>query len=150
MLEARSQGKEVKMNKFLLVVPAFCDFVSSMLNCIALNFIAGSVYQMIRGGTIITTFIFSIIILKSKVKKNQSLGAVLAFLGVLIVGASNLFFSDKESGSTDVVIIFFNLGSPDYGLCFAVLFTHLFWALHDFLAETVHEILSRASGSCWI
>lgn len=55
------------MNKFLLAVPAFCDFVTSTLQYIALNFIPGSVYQMMRGGTIITTFIFSIVFLRAKV-----------------------------------------------------------------------------------
>ena len=67
MLEAKSKGKEIKMNKFLLAIPAFCDFVTSTLQYIALNFIPGSVYQMMRGGTIVTTFIFSIVFLKSKV-----------------------------------------------------------------------------------
>lgn len=65
MLDAKSKGKEINMNKFLLAIPAFCDFIASTLQCIALNFISGSVYQMIRGGTIITTAICSKIILKN-------------------------------------------------------------------------------------
>ncbi len=55
------------MNKFLLAIPAMCDFVTSTLKYIALNFIPGSVYQMMRGGTIVTTFLFSIIFLKIKI-----------------------------------------------------------------------------------
>jgi drug/metabolite transporter (DMT)-like permease len=55
------------MNKFWLAIPALCDFITSTMQYIALNFISGSVYQMMRGGTIITTFIFSIIFLKAKI-----------------------------------------------------------------------------------
>lgn len=94
------------MNKFLLAIPAFCDFVTSTLQYIALNFIPGSVYQMMRGGTIVTTFIFSIIFLHSKVEKNQILGAGLALFGVLIVGTSNMLFSSSGSGAADAVLIY--------------------------------------------
>jgi len=89
------------MNKFLLAVPAFCDFVTSTLQYIALNFISGSVYQMMRGGTIVTTFLFSILFLKSKVKKCQIVGSLLALVGVTIVGVSNMIFTSSGSGSTD-------------------------------------------------
>ena len=91
------------MNKFLLAVPAFCDFVTSTLQYISLNFISGSVYQMMRGGTIVTTFIFSIVFLKAKVKKSQIAGCILAFAGVTIVGLSNMVFSSSDSGSADAV-----------------------------------------------
>ena len=53
---------------------------------------------MMRGGTIVTTFVFSIIFLKIKVMKNQVIGAALALFGVMIVGFSNLVFKDN-SGS---------------------------------------------------
>ncbi len=53
-----------------------------------------------RGGSIVTTFIFSILFLKIKVMKNQIFGAFLALLGVAIVGFSNKFFSDN-SGDDD-------------------------------------------------
>ena len=105
MLEAKSKGKEIKMNMFWLAIPAFCDFVTSTLQYIALNFIPGSVYQMMRGGTIVTTFLFSVIFLKSKVEKNQVLGATLALVGVMIVGASNMIFSGGSSGGADAVQI---------------------------------------------
>lgn len=94
------------MNKFLLAIPAFCDFVTSTLQYIALNFIPGSVYQMMRGGTIITTFICSIVFLKAKVQMHQVVGSILAFLGVLIVGISNSIFSNGSSSSASGVIVY--------------------------------------------
>lgn len=105
MLEAKSQGKEVKMNRLWLAIPALCDFVTSTLHYISLNFIAGSVYQMMRGGTIVTTFLFSIFFLRIKVKKNQIIGSALALIGVLIVGISNMAFSGGSSSADAVIFI---------------------------------------------
>jgi drug/metabolite transporter (DMT)-like permease len=103
MLDAKSQGKEVNYNKFLLAIPAVSDLVTSTLQYVALNFVAGSVYQMMRGGSIVTTFIFSIIFLKMKAQKNQVAGSILALVGVFIVGASSLIFSAGGSSGTDPV-----------------------------------------------
>jgi drug/metabolite transporter (DMT)-like permease len=80
------------MNKFLLAIPALSDFITSTLQYVALNFISGSVYQMLRGGAIVTTFIFSIIFLKIKVKRCQIAGAAMALFGVIVVGISNVAF----------------------------------------------------------
>jgi drug/metabolite transporter (DMT)-like permease len=49
---------------------------------------------MMRGGTIVTTLMFSIIFLKVKVMKNQVFGAGLALFGIIVVGLSNMLFSD--------------------------------------------------------
>lgn len=70
----------------------------------ALNFVAGSVYQMMRGGAIVTTFLFSIFFLKMKAQRNQVAGSVLALVGVLIVGASSLLFADSSGDGGDSVI----------------------------------------------
>jgi drug/metabolite transporter (DMT)-like permease len=105
MLDANSQGKQVKFNKFLLAIPAISDLITSTLQYIALNFVAGSVYQMMRGGAIVTTFVFSIIFLNMKAQKNQIAGSALALVGVLIVGASSLIFSASDSSGTDTVYL---------------------------------------------
>lgn len=94
------------MNKFLLAVPAVCDFFSSTLHYIALNFISGSVYQMLRGGTIVTTFLFAITFLKLKIKPNQVIGSMLALVGVVVVGVSNVVFANSSSSSSDTVICY--------------------------------------------
>jgi drug/metabolite transporter (DMT)-like permease len=84
-------------------VSAICDVLASTMQCIALNFIAGSAYQMMRGGTIATTFLFTVLYLKQKARRNQLIGSGLAVIGVLIVGAANLAFSASSSGSTSTV-----------------------------------------------
>jgi len=50
---------------------------------------------MMRGGSIVTTLVFSVIFLKSKVMKNQLMGAGLVLAGVFIVGLSNMVFKDS-------------------------------------------------------
>lgn len=58
---------------------------------------------MMRGGTIATTFLFTVIYLKQKAHKNQIFGSGLAVIGVLLVGAANLAFSSSSSGSSNLV-----------------------------------------------
>ena len=108
MLEAKSKGLEVESNKFWLAIPAISDFITSTLQYVALNFISGSVYQMMRGGSIVTTLIFSVIFLKSKVMKNQLAGAGLVLIGVMVVGLSNMVFKDQSGdGASAVIFILF-------------------------------------------
>lgn len=87
------------MNKLLLLVPAIGDFFTSTLVYASLNFIPGSVYQMLRGGGIATTFFFSVVFLRAKVLRHQVAGSVLALLGISIVGLSNMAFSDSSDHS---------------------------------------------------
>jgi drug/metabolite transporter (DMT)-like permease len=60
---------------------------------------------MLRGGTIVTTFIFSITILKTKPQAKMVIGSILALVGVAIVGISNFKFSSSTS-SDDAVYIY--------------------------------------------
>jgi drug/metabolite transporter (DMT)-like permease len=52
---------------------------------------------MMRGGTIVTTLLFSITILKVKVQPKMIVGAMLAVVGVIIVGVSNFIFASGSS-----------------------------------------------------
>ena len=60
---------------------------------------------MMRGGTIVTTFIFSIILLKLKPKRYQIVGSFLAFLGIGVVGVTAMVFSDPEAIDAPAVFI---------------------------------------------
>lgn len=85
------------MNRLLLLVPAFFDLLTSTMQFIAFNFISGSAYQMMKGGSIATTFIFSVLFLKQKIKRSQSIGSVLAFIGIVIVGVANSVFTNQST-----------------------------------------------------
>jgi drug/metabolite transporter (DMT)-like permease len=61
------------------------DLLSSSLAYISLNLIAGSVWQISRGGVIVTTAIFSKIFLKKDFTNRSIFGCSLAFFGITLV-----------------------------------------------------------------
>jgi len=118
-MEATSKGKLIEFNKLILAIPAISDLITSTLQYVALNFVTGSVYQMMRGGTIVSTFLFSIVFLKMKAQKNQIAGSALALIGVFIVGASSLIFTKSSGSGSDMQVV-------GYILLIASLFTNGF------------------------
>lgn len=93
---AKEQGKIIEFNKMIIGVRAIIDLVTSTLQSIALNFVEGSVYQMMRGGTVATTFLFSLVFLKMSAQRHQIFGSLLTVVGILIVGASNLLMASSN------------------------------------------------------
>lgn len=85
-----------------------CDFISSGLQYVALNFIPASIYQMLKGGGIITTFIFSYCLLKPEVKRSQLSGCGLALIGITLVGLAALLFNPQSSEFSNVKLIIFS------------------------------------------
>jgi drug/metabolite transporter (DMT)-like permease len=101
---AKVEGKKTNFSPFLVLINAFSDIIATNLQGIALNFIPASAFQMMRGGTVASTFIFSIILLKMKPEKYQIIGVLLTIVGVLIVGTSSLISSSSSSTkNTDAV-----------------------------------------------
>lgn len=84
------------MNRLYLLIPTIFDLLTSTMQYIALNFISASVYQMIKGGTIITTFLFSITLLKNPLLRRQLLGSALAVIGIVTVGLANVLFTSNS------------------------------------------------------
>ncbi|ORX77746.1 hypothetical protein BCR32DRAFT_295442 [Anaeromyces robustus] len=74
----------------VLWIPALLDICGTTLMNVGLIYIVASVYQMLRGAVVIFTGIFSVLILKRKLSKNQWISLFLVMLGVFIVGASNI------------------------------------------------------------
>jgi uncharacterized membrane protein len=56
--------------------------MATLLSYIALNMVASSVWQISRGGVIITTAIFSAIFLRKKLESHSIIGCGIAFLGI--------------------------------------------------------------------
>lgn len=81
------------MNKLLLLVPASLDLLTSTMQFMALNFISGSAYQLFRGGAIITTYLFSVLIFKQKVQRPQLMGTIIALIGLIVIGIANIIFA---------------------------------------------------------
>lgn len=70
---------------YLPIIPGVMDFLASAMAYVSLNLIAGSVWQISRGGVIITTAIFSRICLSKKLTKSALLGCILSFTGITLV-----------------------------------------------------------------
>jgi len=58
------------------------DLIATLLSYIALNMVASSVWQISRGGVIVTTAIFSVIFLKKRFDRSAVCGCILAFVGI--------------------------------------------------------------------
>ncbi|KAL4468606.1 hypothetical protein ABPG74_005109 [Tetrahymena malaccensis] len=99
--QAQLKGLNTKMNYFLLAIPAFADFLTSILHYIALNYMAPSLYQMLRGGVILVTALFSVVFLKRKIYLHNYIGCGLVIIGITLVGSVNYIFP-KSSSSDDV------------------------------------------------
>lgn len=95
--QAKEKGLDLNIKAYYLLVPVFLDFLGSSLNLISLIFMPGSVYEMLGGLQLVTMAFFSRLILKSVISKNQWLGVFVCFLGVTVVGLSDIFIDKKNS-----------------------------------------------------
>ncbi|CAD8057135.1 unnamed protein product [Paramecium primaurelia] len=83
---ANKLKQETKINYLVVIIPTLCDLIASCLAFFALSLMPTSVYQMLRGATVVITAIFSVLFLKKVPTKHQILGMSLVVLGNLIVG----------------------------------------------------------------
>ena len=79
------------MNPFIIIIPELFDIGNAFCYYVALNFIPASIYQMLRGGTVLTTYLFTVLILKKQPKKQKVLGCGIVLLGLITVGLVNIF-----------------------------------------------------------
>jgi drug/metabolite transporter (DMT)-like permease len=78
-------------------VPGFWEVAVVGMQFFALNFISGSTYKMLQGGAIITTLIFSKILLSMVIEKRHLVGCALALIGLTAIGLSSLMNSGSSS-----------------------------------------------------
>ena len=89
------------------IIPASCDLVSTTLMLIGLSWTYASSFQMLRGSVIIFTGVFSVIILKAKLRLHHYLGIILVVSGLVSVGIGDFYYHDynqaKSSSKKGVV-----------------------------------------------
>jgi len=76
------------------------DMLSTLFSYMALNMVDSSVWQISRGGVIVTTAILSRFFLKRKFTSRAVLGCVLAFIGITSVQVVAVISSESSSTST--------------------------------------------------
>ena len=80
-------------------MPGFWDITLSVMQYMALNFISGSTYKLLQGGAIITTAIFSKLLLSMIIQRRHIAGCSLAVIGLTIIGLSSLINSSSSSSA---------------------------------------------------
>lgn len=81
---------------------------------------------MFKGASIVTTAIFSKILIRMVLEKRHFVGCGLAILGILIVGSSS-FIESNSSGDTTFVIFCLKIGSIVRGVHSDVDFVDFQW-----------------------
>jgi len=94
--------KEPNPSKLYIALPAFMDSCGSSLQVVPLLLIPASVNQMLRGGVIVFTCLFSKIFLKKQVYRHHLLGVSLLVIGFILVGIASVVAQSGDSGSGGV------------------------------------------------
>lgn len=108
--ERISKGIMLKPNltsKLIIIIPTLCDIISSTLLNISLFKLSASIFQMLRGGVIIFTCIFTIIFLKKKIEKHKYIGIFICIIGLILVGLASK--DDKENSPVCICLILISL-----------------------------------------
>ena len=91
-----SLGLKTTNKKYLFIIfPSICNFMSSTLQYLALYYLNPSIFQMMRGGIVIVTAIFSKVFLKKILYPHNYLGMILVVLGISLTGAANFMFPNE-------------------------------------------------------
>ncbi len=90
-------GFNAVFNPLVVMFPAFMDLISTILAYSALNMIDSSVWQISRGGNIISVAILSKLLLKTQMSKNGIIGCFIAFLGITGVQIVSILYGSNSS-----------------------------------------------------
>lgn len=102
--EAPRSGDEVPYKKKVLLVayPAAFDIVATALSAMGMLYIPASVWQMLRGSSIVFAAIFSIVFLKRYMYSFNWIGLLLCVIGICMVGTASVWGeAEKKSGDSD-------------------------------------------------
>ena len=78
----------------MVIFPSVMDLLSTLLSYTALNMVDSSVWQISRGGNIVTTALLSACFLKRVFSRGAIVGCFLAFLGITGVQLVAVLFAE--------------------------------------------------------
>jgi drug/metabolite transporter (DMT)-like permease len=100
------------------------DIFANLGYYIALNFLPGSVYQMLRGGNLIATYLLSYALLGTKFRKYRTFGCIIMFFGLLLIGVVNLAYTTDSQSEQQYTLL-------GYGLIFFSLIINAFHYIYE-------------------
>lgn len=81
---------------WLIALPASLDFIATNISYIALNMLSSSVWQLLKGGSIVTAAIFVRLIIKQRFTRLKLIGCILTVVGITVVGVSVVAFQNNQ------------------------------------------------------
>lgn len=130
--ELLKEGENEKKDKKIylrFLIPTLLAYISMICFYIALNFIQGSIYQILRGGTVLTTALFSYTYLKIKPTRQKIAGCIFVLIGLIIVGIVNILMSNDSKDQKAETLI-------GYALITIGLFANAFSFIYEELLVT--------------
>ena len=101
----RASSKKTKINIIWLTIPAFFDFIGCTMMYVSLTQVAASVYQMMKGISIVYVGLLSLLFLKRKMYCHHWSSMLTVTLGVCVVGIASLIATDNDSTSISGILI---------------------------------------------
>eukprot|EP00928_Gymnodinium_smaydae_P058586 TRINITY_DN41768_c0_g1_i1.p1 TRINITY_DN41768_c0_g1~~TRINITY_DN41768_c0_g1_i1.p1 ORF type:complete len:432 (+),score=53.33 TRINITY_DN41768_c0_g1_i1:56-1297(+) len=99
-LIGEKEDRAAYMRKVRLVgIPAAFDLLATALACIGMLYIPASVWQMLKGATLVFAAMFSVIFLKRKMLAYHWLGLTLCVVGICIVGLASILGESGDDSS---------------------------------------------------
>lgn len=94
---------------YMVAVPAFFDLLATAFCCIGMLYIPASVWQMLKGGSIIFCGIGSVLFLKRKLYAFHWVGLFFCVAGLCTVGMSSVLGNSSQPNAGDSGDLFFGM-----------------------------------------
>mmetsp|Transcript_57650 Transcript_57650/g.105286 ORF Transcript_57650/g.105286 Transcript_57650/m.105286 type:complete len:386 (+) Transcript_57650:65-1222(+) len=110
--KSQSRKHTFEQKVLIMAIPAALDMFGVALLSLGMMYLPASIWQMLRGGSIIFCGIFSVLFLKRKLYAYHWLGIFLCLCGLGIVGVSSVLGSsgDSDHQNTNVADLVFGMG----------------------------------------
>lgn len=105
--------------------------------------------MMFKGASIVTTAIFSRILVKMVIEKRHIAGCGLAILGLMVVGASGFLTTDDKGESTFVIVNLF-IATGISRLYFNASIPHIQWISVCIRTETFEATYNSSFRDGWV
>ena len=94
-----NDGRVTYTSLFLMIVPAILDLSQTVIANIGLIFVQSSVYMMTRGVVLVFSAIFSVLILRKRMRPVHAVSVLLVILAIIMVGTAGFMISEKEDAA---------------------------------------------------